>query len=840
MSAPQKPKQPTSRWAFLSQAVASVESGLDRILAEEEDAAKTSQPKQAKPQENGTGTSSRISSDIKRSDSNNRTNERLQTRLAQAMAKKSASRASTPVPDSEPASRPETPAVGDNGDHDKQGQDEENKTSLDDTNSQQLTGSDEIVTRTAVPVIDVTAPLEKSLSPEPRTSVEVRDPLQGSRKTSDEVSALHSESGRLSQEAPSRQSLSEAFTDSDTSMLDVQIEHEKSLGSLQDEIRGYLERIDTLQRNLQTLTKETMQNAQHVKSDTTSPSFEKQLAGKDEKIALLIEEGTKLTKSELQYRNIIKRLRTQTTTLTKEQDMVRQRAEKAEQSASAMRAKVANAEVEARKRDEQILSLSRSSADLEAITKERNALTAALADVRVQLSRANKRAGDAESRAVSDKLGVEQRRNAELQDDLSSARVERELAKNKLRKEIEDLKQSLIREKDQARQMETEMIAEQAALESKLESFRLRAEEATTGDIGDSQAKLLRQIETLQSQYSAASQNWQGIESTLLGRITVLEKERDEVIGRENDVRRKLRDALNKARNASKELEETQHSLHSLQDRETDNKAQSHRLTKRAEQLESETVRLRRELEEQRSRAEKETTRRIEEEKAKWNASVSNRVESPVISMRRGISGSFVDSLMSPLERPGSRRSSTQHFHDSGISRINSAVSIRANGTIPETPSIPIQDDQDDFFANVPATPASATHADSTSRHGVNDVISASTAGAGPSVQLVERMSANVRRLESEKAASKDEITRLSAQRDEARQEVVNLMREVEAKRAADDRLSTLEKEHNALSAKHQATLELLGEKSEQVEELKADVLDVKQMYRQLADTMGK
>lgn len=171
--------------------------------------------------------------------------------------------------------------------------------------------------------------------------------------------------------------------------------------------------------------------------------------------------------------------------------------------------------------------------------------------------------------------------------------------------------------------------------------------------------------------------------------------------------------------------------------------------------------------------------------------------------------------------------------------RQSSTSSIRgfSNGTLPETPSIVTSAD-DEFFANVPPTPASQTCA--TSNRGVNDIISTSTVGAGPSVQLVERMSANVRRLESEKAVSKDEIARLTTQRDEARQEVVSLMREVEQKRHVDERLKKLEQEHRSLIERHQTTLELLGEKSELVEELKADVADVKQMYRELVDTMGK
>lgn len=836
MSTTQKPKQATSRWAFLSQAVASVESGLDRILAEEEDASKKAPPKQANAQ--GDGSSARASSDIKRSDSNSRNNDRLQARLAQAMAKKGGNRASTPAPASESASRPGTPAVTEVEDDEKQKVESDVGLQADDEVTSNPAESIKPVPTPEMPPTDNSAPPKVSQDIEEIEAV--RDSGENGEKELVEQSRLSIESGGLSKEATSRQSISDLPLGSDSALLSVQIEHEKSLSSLRGEINSYLERIDALQRNMQILTKETISNAKQVKADPESTQVEKQLAEKDEKIALLIDEGTKLTKGELQYRSTIKKLRAQAATLAQDQEAMRRRAERAEDSISNMEAKVTNAEVEARRRNEEISSLSKSVSDLEAIKKERSALTATLADVRAQLSRVTRRAEDAENKAHLEKLQIEQRKNAELQDDLSSAKVEREIAEDKLRREIDNLRQSLAREKEQARQMETEMLAEQATLESKLESFRVRAEEATTVGQGDSQAKLLRQIETLQTQYSAASQNWQGIESTLMGRITSLEKERDEVVNREADLRRKLRDALSKARTASKELEETQQLLHELQDQEADRKLDSQRNMRRIELLENENAKLKREFEEHRSRAEKEMARRLEEEKARWTASVSGRIDSPGASMRRGAGGSFMDSLMSPLERPNSRKSSAIHLHDIGISRVHSAASIRANGTRPETPSISLPDDQDDFFANVPPTPASAAHADSTSRLGVNDMISASTVGAGPSVQLVERMSANVRRLESEKAASKDEIARLSSQRDEARQEVVNLMRELEAKRTADSRLDSLSKEHSALSAKYQATLELLGEKSEQVEELKADIADVKQIYRQLADTMGK
>jgi len=97
-------------------------------------------------------------------------------------------------------------------------------------------------------------------------------------------------------------------------------------------------------------------------------------------------------------------------------------------------------------------------------------------------------------------------------------------------------------------------------------------------------------------------------------------------------------------------------------------------------------------------------------------------------------------------------------------------------------------------------------------------------------------MSAAIRRLESEKVAAREELARISRQRDEARAEIVALMRETESNRAALQRVATLEAEVAEVNARYETTLELLGEKSELVEELKADVEDVKAMYRDLVE----
>jgi hypothetical protein len=164
--------------------------------------------------------------------------------------------------------------------------------------------------------------------------------------------------------------------------------------------------------------------------------------------------------------------------------------------------------------------------------------------MKAQLARAVVRAEVAEAKAQSDALEKERRQVIELKDDLSSAKIEREISEEKLRREIRDLKEGIEREKGRATVLEIEFRGEQSVLESKMETLRSRAEEVSSSATGDAQAKLLRQIETLQTQYAVASENWQGIEGSLLSRLANVEKERDEIARREGDLRRKAREVV--------------------------------------------------------------------------------------------------------------------------------------------------------------------------------------------------------------------------------------------------------------------------------------------------------
>ena len=417
------------------------------------------------------------SSDLSRSNSNaSNVNDRLQERLARAMAKKNASRTESPAPGLQPAadvtsngSAPETDI-------------EVKEDHVADARHTDTTADSRIQELEAEQARQCPKPAENEptlATPDgiaqpnqqiPKIDISVQDDASSTRTSTDALMASQPLSARASQDLPRKSEESLVQTAGTT--------------ELREEISTYIEKIDALQSKLQYLSKEAARSAAQAAASAQPGSLEKKILEKDEKIALLMEEGQKLSKTEMKHLSTIKKMRAQITATYKEQEAAKLRADKAERFMKDMEDRAKKAEA-ASKRAEQCLAASTTgSSDLEAVRKERDALQTTLADMRSQISKANARAEAAESKAQADQLAKERKRNAELQDDLTSAKIEREISEEKLRREIKDLQAILEREKEQTKAMESEMLSEQASLESKLEYFRVRAEEASSADHG--------------------------------------------------------------------------------------------------------------------------------------------------------------------------------------------------------------------------------------------------------------------------------------------------------------------------------------------------------------------
>lgn len=323
----------------------------------------------------------------------------------------------------------------------------------------------------------------------------------------------------------------------DKSLEDLKIQH-------QAEIHGYIERIDALESKLQYLARETAESARKAALAAPAGSAEKKLAERDQMIAQLMEEGKKLASTEQTHRAILKKLRLKAAEDEKELNTLKAAREKSDKELENLR-RHARQTAELEKANEDLQKrLDQYQRELNILRPENKSKDAIIAELRTQAQKATEQAEAMALKANDQAREQNLRRIAELEDSVATLQVEKNLVADRAKAQANDLREKAERAAERARALELELKAEVQLMESKLEGMRIRAEEASSGAIGDSQAKLLRQVETLQTQYSIASENWQGIEATLLARIANIEKERDEALQRESDMRKKAREAV--------------------------------------------------------------------------------------------------------------------------------------------------------------------------------------------------------------------------------------------------------------------------------------------------------
>jgi TATA element modulatory factor len=881
MSTPAKQPQKKGGWgSLLSGAVANLESRLDAILAEDSEAsarqrASEAAIKDAKNRDRAGSGSLNIppksSTASSRDASRSRVNDKLAERLAKATAKKEGSQAGSGVP-----SRVSSPGNGASSPRPsaelrrsqdaprsvpevKQPEDENKK---EDIVEEQREGVDGPAKGSALLASGLPINPAKISTDSPRPSVELPS-TDASNRTSSDIPNGASQSGKSAAEL-------------EAEMEQMRQDYVQAEKQRQEEMHTYLEKIDALQAKLTYLAKETVAAAQEANA-STSGSLEESLAEKDERIALLMEEGEKLSKTELRHLQTIKKLRAKTAEDEKHVADVKRKLERAERAELDLKQKLRRSEAAERQANEKSKQIVLIEKQVEELRVDRENASELIRALTAQLKEANEKAEKATKEANSKAAEVDRNKIATLENELEDAQIEKKLAEDRAKSEVAKVREELERQKDRFNVTEMELKNEITGLESRFEAMRSRAEEASSETVGsESNVKLLRQIETLQSQYSLAKENWETIEGSLNARVSQVEKERDDASRREAEVRKKARDAATKSRKLEDELEAAQDQITSLTQELRNQKEELQKLRGKLENAESALVDAKADAEKQRKLWDAEVNQRVEEERLRWQRAVQR--EAPTIRngstsrktsaaepaslhssarrpMTRLTSGEL--SVMSPETQPRPTSSSTSrrgsvlpiHTTPSRQNPISSSFSVDASSSpslsrnesafsldqqqppsIPPTPS-PLEIDTADLDSNAPAP--------SPSHRTINDLMGTSTANtaAGPSVQLVDRLSTLVRRLESEKASFKDELARLSAQRDEARNEVVRLMRQGEEAKSEKERVQGLEKELEEVKTRYEACLEVLGEREEEVEELRSDVGELKRLYRELVES---
>ncbi len=294
----------------------------------------------------------------------------------------------------------------------------------------------------------------------PRSSIDVPSSEPRGSKELGRSIVTASESGGIAEVASVPNSTATTPQEYEALIAQMRSDYEISELRRQDETHSYIERIDALHAKLQYLSKETVESARKAASSAQAGSIDQKLSEKEEQVALLMDEGAKLSKAELHHLTTIKKLRAKAAEDEKRLLEARQRQEKAERDAVTAREEVKVSDAARRRMEDRIKMLSRIEKELEDLKAEKSMDHSKVSSLKAELTRATSRAEAAEERAHQKAQEVESKTIADLQEELSNTRLEKDLGQETLTAEIRNLKKNLDGEKERARLTEIELRGE--------------------------------------------------------------------------------------------------------------------------------------------------------------------------------------------------------------------------------------------------------------------------------------------------------------------------------------------------------------------------------------------
>ncbi|CDO98019.1 unnamed protein product [Coffea canephora] len=555
--------------------------------------------------------------------------------------------------------------------------------------------------------------------------------------------------------------------------------NEEGIESLREE---YHNRVASLERKVYALTKErdTLRREQTKKSDAAAL-----LKEKDEFIKQVMDEGEQLSKKQAAQESQIRKLRAQVRELEEEKKGLLTKLE------------VEENKVESIKKDkaatEKLLQ--------ETIEKHQ----AELATQKEFYTNALVAAKEAEALA-------EARANNEARTELESRLREAEEREAMLVQTIEELRQTLSRKEQQAVFREDMLQRDIEDLQKRYQASERRCEELIS-QVPESTRPLLRQIEAIQETTARKAEAWAAVERSLNSRLQEAEAKAAAADERERSINERLSQTLSRinvleAQISCLRAEQTQlsRSLEKERQRAAENRQEYLALKEEADtnegrvnQLEEEIRELRRKHKQEiqdamtkqellQQELEKEKAARLDQERAA-------RLQSSVLSDQ-----SPKTKQMPPIE------------NGNLIRKLSSASSLSSM--------------EESYFLQ--ASLDSSENLSERRNQGEGSLspyyIKSMTPGAFESA---------LRQKEGELASYMSRLASMESIRDSLAEELVKMTAQCEKLRTEAALLPGLRAELEALRRRHSSALELMGERDEELEELRADIIDLKEMYRE-------
>ncbi|KAF9423619.1 hypothetical protein BGZ94_008236 [Podila epigama] len=563
------------------------------------------------------------------------------------------------------------------------------------------------------------------------------------------------------------------------------------------------------------------------------------LEEKDEQIRGLLAEGEVLSKKELKSLTIIKTLRAKGIETEKTQQDVQRKLDRALADHSEAQQKFARLADENKQLNDNNKSLNDS---IQRQNKQTSKMEAELAQLREdkanlqmgldrswqELAEARKASTELSNQTHAAALDREVKLNKELQEQMDELVSKHTAIETNLRQEIQELRVSLSNREELAGEKEDQLLTEIRTLQARLEqndneSFELQE------TLDEARRPLLLQIQLLQNQQGLAQRNWEKIEKGLARRVTEAEEDAASAQERERAARERLEEVKSQTSGLEARIEALRLADTQLRSEVSAAKrlcAEKEEAARQAQaDLSRERVNRERAVEEAKEDVERKWRQQQQAEVDKLKQQIQvlqqQRVTTneptlqPVPASARKTSVS--PAITSPLL---ANASSMASVHPSQRASLESGHSL--NNVLDALPSPSL----DGILPSLSRT--SSTHTVNTVS-GLSSL--ASNVGASPAV-AIERLNSMVRQLEGQVTFLTEQTRSINRNKDELSDELVRVTMELEELRIVAVKVPSLEQELYQLQERHKAALEMLGERTEEVHELRADIVDVKEAYR--------
>ncbi|XP_011080724.1 golgin candidate 5 [Sesamum indicum] len=545
----------------------------------------------------------------------------------------------------------------------------------------------------------------------------------------------------------------------------------------------YHQRVAALERKVYALTKErdTLRREQSKKSDAAAL-----LKEKDEIITQVMAEGEELSKKQAAQESQIRKLRAQIRELEEEKKGL-----------------LTKLQVEENKVD----SIKKDKAATEKLLQETvEKHQAELATQKEYYTNALNAAKEAEALA-------EARADTEARIELESRLRETEDRESMLVQTLEELRQTLSRKEQQAVFREDMLRRDIEDLHKRYQASERRCEELIT-QVPESTRPLLRQIEAMQETASRRAEAWAAVERSLNSRLQEAETKAAAAEEKERSINERLTQTLSRinvleAQISCLRAEQTQltRSLEKERQRAAENRQEYLALKEEADTHESRAHQLEEEIRELRRKHKEELHEALMHQELLQKE--LERERAARLDQERAVS---LQSSAVPDQSPRTRPSSAA-FDNGNLTRKISSTSSLGNM-------------EESYFLQ--------TTLDSSENSSERRIVGEGAVSPYYMKSVTSStFEAALRQKEGELASYASRLASMESIRDSLAEELVKMTAQCEKLRGEAATLPGIRAELEALRRRHSAALELMGERDEELEELRADIVDLKEMYRE-------